>query len=47
MSGYAAYLAGAFGMACLAIATELFWLARRRRQHHIDPDHPDDPDNAP
>ncbi|RZT36355.1 heme exporter protein CcmD [Cupriavidus agavae] len=38
MSGHAAYLAGAFGMACLAIVLELALLARRRRRAL-----PDDP----
>lgn len=38
MSGHAAYIAAAFGMAALAVAAELFLLARRRRQRHADPD---------
>ncbi|WP_066736502.1 heme exporter protein CcmD [Cupriavidus sp. D384] len=38
MSGHAAYIAGAFGVACLAIVAELFWLARRGRQRPVDPD---------
>ncbi|PLP96882.1 heme exporter protein CcmD [Cupriavidus pauculus] len=38
MSGHAAYIAGAFGVACLAVVAELFWLARRRGQRHADPD---------
>lgn len=32
MSGHATYIAGAFGMAALAIVIELLWLARRRRR---------------
>ncbi len=32
MSGHAAYIAGAFGMALVLVATELLWLARRRRR---------------
>lgn len=45
MSGHAAYIAGAFGMAALAIVAELFLLARRRRQPHVDPDGPDNLDD--
>jgi heme exporter protein CcmD len=37
MSGHAGYIAGAFGMAFLAIAVELVKLAWRRRGR-IDPD---------
>lgn len=33
-----AYIAGAFGMALLAVAIELLWLARRRRRPRADLD---------
>lgn len=42
MSTHATYIAGAFGMAFLAIALELLWLARRSRQRQTLADNQDD-----
>ncbi|GJG97276.1 heme exporter protein CcmD [Cupriavidus pauculus] len=42
MSTHAAYIAGAFGIAFLAVALELLWLAKRGRQRHAQSDNLDD-----